>query len=473
MLSLGCGGNQEEASVLPNIVYILADDLGYGDLGAYNPDSKIPTPNIDRIASEGIRFTDAHSPSAVCTPTRYGILTGRYAWRTSLKRWVTNGYSTSLIDSTRMTVASLLQAKGYTTAGLGKWHLGLGEGEQTDYSKPLSHGPNSLGFDYYYGIPASLDMVPYVFFENERLVEAPTEHIEKSDFRRNDGGGFYRAGPIAPSFRHEDVLPVLGEKAVEFIEQHASQADPQPFFLYMPLAAPHTPWLPTEPFVGQGGAGPFGDFVTQVDWTVGRVLESLDQLGLSENTLVIFTSDNGAHWLEGDIDKWGHRANLDLRGQKADIWEGGHRIPFVARWPGNIPNGAISEQLTTLTDLLATTAAIIGETLPDNAGEDSYNMLPALLEEKTGVPIREAAVHHSGDGMFAIRQGKWKYIEARGSGGFTRPARIEPEPGEPTGQLYNLEDDPAEQTNLFTDHPEIVERLSTVLESYQTSGRSR
>lgn len=457
---------------LPNIIFLMADDLGSGDLGCYNPDSKIPTPNMDRLASEGMRFTDAHTPSAVCTPTRYGVLTGRYCWRTRLKRGVLWGYDRLLIEPDRVTAPSLLKQHGYTTAGVGKWHLGLGNRERTDYSQPLTPGPNSVGFDTYFGIPASLDMDPYVFFENDRPIEAPTETIAASQQRRRGGDGFWRAGPIAPSFRHIDVLPTLGQRAVAYLEERAKAGRGQPFFLYLPLAAPHTPWLPTAEFEGKSQAGPYGDFVVQVDWTIGQVTAALDRLGLRENTLLIVTSDNGAHWTPGDKQKYGHLANLHRRGQKADIWEGGHRVPFLARWPGKIPAGSTSDETICLTDLLATCAAIVGADLPANAGEDSVNILPALLDQPRSEPLREAIVHHSANGTFAIRQGPWKLILGLGSGGFSQPKTRKPQPGGPTGQLYHLGKDPAEEKNVFLEHPEIVSRLTALLDSYRKSGRS-
>jgi len=468
-----CASEVAQAKELPNIIFIMADDLGYGDPGCYNPDSKIPTPRLDRLAAEGIRFTDVHSPSAVCTPTRYGVLTGRYAWRTRLEKWVLYGYSPCLVDTERLTVASLLKKHGYATACVGKWHLGLGTAEKTDYAQPLRPGPNVLGFDYFYGIPASLDMEPYVYVKNETTVEPPTKTIEASKQRRHGGEGFWRGGPIAPGFRHGEVLPTLAAEAIGYIEGRASKAKDQPFFLYFPLTAPHTPWLPALAFQDKSGAGPYGDFVMNVDWIIGTVLDALVRTKLVDRTLVIVTSDNGAHWTKGDIAKYGHRANAHLRGQKADIWEGGHRVPFIARWPGRIKPGTTSDQLTCLADLLATTAAIVGETLPAAAGEDSYNMLPALLGEPSKGPTREVIVHHSGDGMFAIRQGPWKLIVGGGSGGFTPPRRIEPKPGEPAAQLYNLRDDPSEEKNLYAAHPDIVKRLTALLEKYRAEGRSR
>jgi arylsulfatase A len=470
VVAASTGTTAEPAARPPNIVFILADDLGYGDLGCYNKDSKIPTPNLDRLAAQSMRFTDAHTPSSVCTPTRYGILTGRYCWRTSLKKGVLNGYSPLLIDPKRLTVASLLKRRGYVTAGIGKWHLGLGDANKTDFAKPLRPGPCSVGFDSYFGIPASLDMPPYVFLENESVTEAPTATIEDSAMRRKGGGGFWRGGAIAPHFKHIEVLPAITERAVGFVRK---QSTDKPFFLYLALTAPHTPWMPTEPFRDKSKAGYYGDFVAQVDASVGRVLQALDNAKLTDNTLLIFTSDNGAHWLPEDIKKWGHRANDGLRGQKADIWDGGHRVPFLVRWPGHVAAGSTSKELICLTDFLATTAAVVGVELPSDAGEDSYNLLPALRGDKLEKPIREAIVHHSSDGTFGIRQGPWKLALARGSHGFSDPKNIKPKPGEARGQLYNLDADPRERDNLWLVKPAIVARLTALLDKYKSAGRSR
>ncbi len=454
----------------PNIVVILADDMGYGDPVSYNPESRVPTPNIDRLAAEGMRFTDAHSPSAVCTPTRYGLLTGRYAWRTRMTSGVLGGYSPALIEDGRMTLASLLRDHGYRTAAVGKWHLGLGSAEPTDYRAPLRPGPNDVGFDYFFGIPASLDMDPYVYVENDTVVTLPTDSVEWSSPRRSGGEGFWRGGPIAPGFRHIDVLPRLTERAAAWIEEQ--KGSEQPFFLYLAFSAPHMPWLPTAEFEGRSSAGPYGDFAAQVDASIGAILNALEQAGVEEHTLVLVTSDNGAHWLESEIEQYGHRANGSLRGQKADIWEAGHRVPFVVRWPGRIAAGSSSDETIALTDLLATAADLVDVPLPVDAGEDSYSMLPILLGEPPDAPLREATVHHSLNGMFAIRQGPWKLVLGRGSGGFTAPQSFEPAPGEPEGQLYNLAQDPGEEVNLYAENPEIVRRLSDLLERYRESGRS-
>ena len=450
----------------PNVVVILADDLGFGDIERYNPESKIPTPNLNRLADEGMRFTDAHSPSAVCTPTRYGLLTGRYAWRTRLKRGVLQGYSPNLIDTTRFTLPKLFKEYGYATGAVGKWHLGLGSRDSTHYDLPLIPGPNSIGFDHFFGIPASLDFAPYVYVVNTTLEAQPSEWIERSGHRRQGGGGFWRAGDIAPGFRHADVLPRTSEEAVSFIQENAARG---PFFLYVPLSAPHTPWLPDDGFRGKSGAGYYGDFVAQVDFSVGEIMQAVDEV--DRKTLLIFTSDNGAHWPVNDRTSFEHAANGPWRGQKADIWEGGHRVPFIVRWPGHVEPGSASDQLVSLTDIMATSATLLGADLPDASAEDSYGFLPVLTG--TGTGNRQSMIQHSISGVFAVRQGSWKLILGRGSGGFTNPRTITPEPGEPVGQLYNLSTDPAEERNLYLEEPAIVDSLAALLERYQTAGRSR
>ena len=450
----------------PNIVYILADDLGWGDLRCYNRESAIPTPHADRLAREGIRFTDMHSPSSVCTPTRYGILTGRYAWRTRLERGVLWGYSPNLIEPGRLTVATLLRSQGYATAAIGKWHLGLGDQEKTDYSRPLRPGPLDHGFEYFFGIPASLDMDPYLYIENDRAVALPTGRIEG---RSQPRGVFWRAGAIAPGFRLEEVLSKLTDRAVEWI---LAQSSERPFFLYFALTSPHTPWLVSPPFRGKSQAGDYGDFVAETDDALGRILEALDRAGVAKNTLVILTSDNGAHWTPEDQSRYAHRANAGWRGMKADIWEAGHRVPFLARWPARIRPATVSHHLGCLTDLMATLAELLQLRLPDDAGEDSFSMLDALLGQGRSRK-RPAVVLHSSEGMFAIREGPWKLIRGLGSGGFSEPRSVDPTPGEPAGQLYHLERDPQETVNLYGKHPEIVARLEAQLEQVRRSGRSR
>lgn len=454
----------------PNLVYVLADDLGYGDVRCLNPDrGKIPTPNVDRLAAEGLTFTDAHSGSSVCTPTRYGILTGRYAWRTRLQSGVLGGYSPPLIAPGRRTVASLLQQHGYATACIGKWHLGWtwagGEGGDdlsknyaVDYTQPIRNGPTALGFDYFYGISGSLDMPPFIFIENDRPVGVPT--VEKT---------WIRKGPAHKDFEAADVLPTLTRKAVEFIDRHASR----PFFLYLPLNSPHTPIVPSAAWQGKSGLGPYGDFVMETDWALGEVLQALDRNGLAENTLVVFTSDNGCSPAAGvrDLEARGHFPSHVFRGYKADIWDGGHRVPFITRWPAVVKPGGTCGRLVGLTDLLATVADLLGEKLPDDAGEDSVSLRPLLRGQDRAV--RETVIHHSIQGRFAIRDERWKLILGPGSGGWASPRDPEAlRQGLPPIQLYDMAADPGEKINVHDKHPEVVERLIKILEKHVTDGRS-
>lgn len=452
----------------PNVVYILADDLGWGDIDVYNAHSAVPTPHCNAFARESMRFTDMHASSAVCTPSRYSILTGRYSWRSRLKKGVLGGDSPNLIEPGRMTVPSMLKEEGYYTAGVGKWHLGLGDAAKTDYTQALRPGPISHGFDYYFGIPASLDMAPYLYFENEHAVQQPTVSDPGSKTPR---GHFWRAGLRAPDFDIPQVLPTLTDKAVEILQQRAQHKE-QPFFLYFAMPSPHTPWVPLPPYQGKSGAGDYGDYVVEVDAMIGRVLDTVHELGMDDNTLVIVTSDNGADWKPEDIARYPHRANADWRGEKADIWEAGHRIPFLARWPGHIPANTVCDETASLTDLMGTLAAILHRPLPPDAGEDSFNILPALLRQ-THAPIRKDIIELSNSGMFSIREGDWKLELGLGSGGFTAPVTVEPAPGGVQGQLYNLHDDPHELYNLWAQRPDIVTRLTTLLNQYKDSGHTR
>jgi arylsulfatase A-like enzyme len=406
----------------PNIVYILADDLGYGDVSCFNPKSKINTPNIDRLAALGMRFTDAHSASAVCTPTRAGILTGRYPWRTRLKSGVLYGWSPHLIDPARLTVAAMLKQQGYHTACIGKWHLGMDwagakatdatryNGEGVDYSAPIRNGPTAVGFNYFYGISASLDMPPFIWIENDHSVGLPTTRKK-----------WVREGPAEKDFEAVDVLPTLTKKAISYLDERAKSKD-EPFFLYVPLNSPHTPIVPSKAFLGKSGLNAYADFVLETDDAVGQIVATLDKAGFADNTLVIFTSDNGCSPSAGipDLNKLGHDPSAGFRGHKADIFEGGHRIPFVARWPGKVKAGSSCADTICLNDLMATAAEITGVKLPDNAAEDSVSILPDLLGTATK-PAREAIVHASINGSLAIRQGDWKLEVCPGSGGWSAP----------------------------------------------------
>jgi len=473
VISLSC--TRESGRTPPNIIYILADDMGYGDVSAMNADAAWQTRNIDQIAREGIRFTDAHTGSAVCSPTRYGVLTGRYSWRSSLKQGVLWSWDPPLILQDEATVGKLLQDQGYLTACVGKWHLGLGwqyhsgSADSVDFSRPLSGGPSTLGFDYSFIIAASLDIPPYVYIENDRPSMVPVKYTQDTSEY-----GWWRKGLTGDDFVHEKVLPVLTKKALAFIDNHLASEAETPFFLYFPLPAPHTPILPTEEFQGKSGTNPYGDFVLQVDHSVGQILQALEEHGISEETLIIFTSDNGcspeANFQE--LANYGHHPGYLFRGHKADIYEGGHRVPFVARWPGKIKAGTENHQVICLTDLLATAAEITGAKLDPREGADSYSLLPALLGEQKE-EIREATVHHSVNGSFAIRKGPWKLIFCPGSGGWSYPKPNSPGiESLPPYQLYNLERDIGETENLVEQYPDLVDELSLLMRKYIEEGRS-
>lgn len=456
----------------PNIIYILTDDLGYGDVSSFNENSKLITPHIDALSKEGMRFTDAHSNSAVCSPTRYGVLTGRYAWRTSLQDGVLWSYDTALIKKDRMTVASLLKSNGYQTACIGKWHIGLDWGKDpagnVDYKLPVDNGPVTNGFDYFYGITASLDIPPYVYIQNDRVTATSIDTIEGAT-----GKGFWRKGPVGNDFRHEEVFPTLTDKTISYIHENAKSA--KPFFLYYAMPAPHTPILPTKEFLGKSGTNKYGDFVLMVDDAVGKIRKAVQEAGIENNTIIIFTSDNGCSPTADfkELAAVGHFPSYAYRGAKADIYDGGHRIPFIIKWPGKVAAASVCNTTICLTDLMATCASIVKMPLPDNAGEDSYNMLPLLLEKKSGKYGRTSTVHHSIDGNFAIRQGDWKMVFCAGSGGWTYPTKSETIKQNLTAfQLYNLKTDVEETNNLIDQYPEITKRLTRQMEKIISDGRS-
>ncbi len=483
----------------PNVVIIFADDLGYGDLSSYNPQSKIATPHLDRLAGGGARFTDAHTSSSVCTPSRYSLLTGRYAWRTRLKNGVFDGFAPPLIEQSRPTVASLLKAQGYRTACIGKWHLGMqwtrqdGTPETVDneiknghrrtgdaiaLDRRITGGPNAVGFDYYYGISASLDMSPYCWIENDRaqftkLGELPM----KRELALSHGPGL-----IDPGFKMDEVLPTMKTRAMRWLTEQHQRAPEQPFFLYLPLTSPHLPVVPSAPFLGKSGAGIYGDFVLETDDFVGSVTETLRKLGRLENTLIIFSSDNGGLWHQWDpvepddvanytptprgefTRKLGHQSNAALRGTKADIWEGGHRVPLIVHWPRRIKPSVAAEPVE-LTDVFGTVAEAAGVPLPAGAAEDSFSFLPVMTEPGRGKSTRPFLVHHSIRGTFAVREGDWVYIESRGSGGFSRLPVVEAKSGEATGQLYDLGRDLAQTKNRFLEEPARVSHFQTLLKT--------
>ena len=462
------------AAVPPNIIYIFADDLGIGDVSAYNPKSAWKTPHLDRLAREGMRFDAAHSASALCTPSRYALLTGRYAWRGKLKQGVLQGYHPALIEPGRVTVAAFLQKHGYTTAVFGKWHLGLDWArngpalENVDFSRPFAAGPITRGFDRFFGISASLDMPPYVWLDQDRATSVPTATIADSPVPK-----LWRGGPIGADFKMEEVQPRLIEKSVSFIAERAAANDGKPFFIYLPLASPHTPILPSHEFVGKTATS-YGDFVVHMDADVGRILAALETHGLAKNTLVIFTSDNGFA-PAADVPAHAripHDPSAGYRGFKSDLFEGGHRVPFIAHWPGTIPAGTTTNALVGQLDLFATCADLVGAALPAGAAEDSVSFLPLLRDAKPTSKSRTSLISHSAEGRFAIQSGQWKLLLWPGSGGWSSPT---PAPSVwlkthatdlatlPPFQLYDLSADPSEKNNLAVAHPEIVRRLGLQL----------
>lgn len=469
----GCAQQPQEQKK-PNIVFIFADDMGYGDVSALNENSKLQTLNIDRIANEGVIFTDAHSSSSVSTPSRYSLLTGRYNWRSDLKAGVLMGYNKALIAPDRRTIASVLRDQGYQTACIGKWHLGwdwnnIEAGKDSvDFSKPIANGPTTRGFDYFYGIIASLDMAPYVYVENEMPTALPDRETV------NDGMKYWRKGPTASDFDHEQTLPNFINRAVDYI--HDKSKDDKPFYLYLPLPAPHTPILPVKEYQGKSGLNPYGDFVLMVDDMVGKVMKALKEAGVEDNTILVFSTDNGCSPQAkfDELQEKGHYPSYIYRGHKADLFDGGHRIPCVVRWPAQVKPHTVNQTIC-LTDFFATFAAIADYQLKDSEGEDSYNILPLLLNEKEGEVIREATVHHSINGDFTIRKGEWKLLLSPASGGWSFP-----KPGKddeviktlPSVQLYNMKTDPAEKNNLYAEHPEVVKELKDLMIKYVKEGRS-
>lgn len=481
-LFLGCAPEHKTQNKHPNIIYILADDLGYGDLSIYNKASKIKTPHLDQMAGEGMRFMDMHSTSSVCTPTRYSILTGEYAWRTALKKGVLWSYGPMMIPDEKETVAKLLQRNGYQTAVVGKWHLGLDwqlktsyrenqairndwglitdyKEEIIDFSKNPTKGPTQVGFDYSYILPASLDIPPYVYLENEKFTQPIRSYTDGSNMEGDKDYDFWRPGPMAVGFDFYKVLPNFINKAQAFIDK--AQKKEAPFFLYLPLAAPHTPWVPKANDAQQSTAGVYGSFVRMVDDQVGQLLAYLNTQGIAEETLVVFTSDNGPYWKPHHIEKYDHKAATHLRGMKGDIYEAGHRVPFLAKWPGKIQPGSSSLHPNSLANFYATVADLIST--PSKA-PDSYSLFDEWVQKENKMELKPI-VHHSSAGHFAIRYGDWKMIEKRGSGGFTPPSKLPTPPGETPERLFNLKDDPSETVDLSQKYPDQLQKMKQKLDS--------
>ena len=466
------------SSSLPNIIFVLADDLGMGDIFPTNPDCRIKTPHLQKMAEEGITFFDAHTSSSVCTPTRYGLLTGRYNWRSRLARGVLNGTSTHLIPENRATVAKLLKNSGYHTNMIGKWHLGWdwakadpeeGKWKNIDFTKPVKNGPDINGFDKYYGFCGSLDMPPYVWVDTGRVTALPNR--EEGISKGQDPYGWYRKGPIGSDFSIDDTLSHLFDKSIDYIKDRAKKRSP--FFLYFPLPAPHTPIVPVPPYKDESQMNPYADFVMQIDSYMGKLMNSLIQAGIDENTLVFFTSDNGCSPLANFdlLKKFGHDPSAGFRGHKADIYEGGHRVPMIVRWPKVIKSGQKTSALSCLTDFYDTMREITGQPKIDNGGEDSFSLLSIFRGETDNT--RETLISHSIAGLFSIRQGNWKLCLSRGSGGWSNPKEKEAiRKNLPSIQLFNLKEDKKEEKNLQGKMPAKVKELMLLLDKEVKNGRS-
>ncbi|WP_018631160.1 sulfatase family protein [Niabella aurantiaca] len=488
-LSAGLVMAQTGSGRYPNIVFILADDMGYGDVSCNNPDARIRTVNIDRLANNGMRFTAAHTTSSVCTPSRYSILTGRYNWRSRLKKGVLGGYGPPLIDSSRLTIADVLKNKGYRTACIGKWHIGL-EYATTDqaaprfdtktgatniaFEKPLRQSPNDLGFDYYYGIAASADMPPYMYIENRKFIQQYDGIKGDPKYTRTDMGRFFRPGPASNAVTPEGILPDITLKAKQYIEE---QSAAHPFFLYFSLTAPHKPISPAASFVGKSGIHAYLDFCLQVDETVGAIVNTLKKKGLYEHTLIIFTSDNGfAPYVDARfIEDHGHYPSFIYRGYKADAWEGGHRVPMIVQWPGKIIPRTVTTEVVSLADWFATVSGMVHTPVPDNAAEDSYDLMPLLSGAAYRHPLREATVCHSIKGEFAIQQQNWKLIlcnEKTAGSAWVPDKRYDSLQAATPFLLYDLESDPGETNNLYSRYPGKVKELKALLTRYIREGRS-
>ncbi|MEW4452412.1 arylsulfatase [Bremerella sp. JC817] len=479
-----------QAADRPNIVILYADDMGYGDLHANNPDSKIPTPNLDRLASEGMRFTDAHSSSGICTPSRYALLTGRYHWRKFHD--IVYAFGPPVIADEEFTLPEMLKAQGYRTACIGKWHLGWNWSEilrpdanvkqdrgnlvippeAFDWNRSVSGGPTSHGFDYYFGDDVP-NFPPYAWIENDRVIEPPTVMLTETP-KTPEGKWNARRGPAVADWDFWGVVPRLADKAVEWIAEQ--KGEQQPFFLYVPFNSPHSPIVPTPEFAGKSEAGPFGDFVNMTDAMAGKILQALKDNGFEDNTLVLFTADNGAeNYAYARLENFGHWSSAPFRGVKRDLYEGGHHVPFLVRWPGHVKPGSVNDSLTSQVDIMGTLAAIVEADLPADAAHDSYNQQANWTTNEGG--RRTTIVHNTFAKAYAIRDGNWLLIQAE-SGSHNRvPAWFDQEKGytedQQPGELYDLEIDPAQKHNLYSEKPQLVEKLSQKLKQIRSRGQVR
>jgi arylsulfatase A len=477
----------------PNVVILYADDMGYGDLAIQNPQSKIPTPNLDKLAMQGVRFTDAHSSSGICTPSRYALLHGRYHWRKF--HGIVNSFDQPILDNDRTTLAELLKTKGYNTACIGKWHLGWDwnaikrpgaelqnvddqgspvkafAADAWDWSKPIPGGPLSHGFDYYFGDDVP-NFPPYAWFENDRVITEPT--VQRTTPRPTAEGNWEtRPGPSVKDWDYWAVMPTLTQKAVDWI---GTQEKEKPFFLYVPFTSPHAPIIPTKEFVGKSSAGGFGDFVVQTDDAVGRILKALEEHGFKENTIVIFSADNGPeHYAYARVKNFDHRSMGPLRGLKRDLWEGGHRVPMIVRWPGQVPVGKVQDGLISQIDLYATIATIVAADIPKGSAEDSYNQVDFIRCKKSSA--RDTLVHNTNANNYGLRQGDWVLIAAPTGGVSKVPEWFDQANGygknSHPGELYNLKEDLAQKNNLYAEHPEKVTAMKAALENVRSRGQVR
>lgn len=496
-----CGGKQttkKEAVVhkmaSPNIVIIYADDMGYGDLNIQNPDSKIPTPNLDQLASEGMRFTDAHSSSGICSPSRYALLTGTYHWRR--QHGIVQSFGKPFFEESDVTLPQVLQKSGYTTACIGKWHLGWNwqfknepsgemirrgkpvkfyQSQDIDWSKPIAGGPLDRGFDYYFG-DGTINFPPYAWVENDKVLEFPTvnQNIENSSHATKEGNWEFRPGPMVEGWDPYNVLPTLTKKAVDYVNK---QTKDNPFFLYFALPSPHAPIIPNDEFIGTSEAGGYGDFMVQTDWVAGQVLNALKEKGLDENTLVIFSADNGPEkYAFARAEKYDHYSMGDFRGLKRDVWEGGHHVPFIVKWPGKIDAGSVSDEVISQVDIMATLAAVTNAEVPKNAAPDSYNFLPVLTGREYISPLREATVHNTYENVWGLRQGKWLYINASSGGHSKMPDSFKKLRNyhnfETESLLFNMENDHEQRINLYSRHPDKIEDMAHLLQKYREQGYS-
>jgi len=497
-LYYGCQNpkNEEvnELATQPNIVIIYADDMGYGDLNCQNPDSKIPTPNLDRLASEGMRFTDAHSSSGICSPSRFALLSGTYHWRR--QHGIVGAFGPPFFKDSDYTMPQMLKNEGYATACVGKWHLGWnwefknepsGEVEQwgrlrkfyqpddVEWSKPVAGGPLDRGFDYYFG-DGTINFPPYAWVENDQLLGTPTATMtpEVGNKTTKEGNWEFRPGPMMKDWEPYDVLPTLTKKAVAWIE---NQKHDQPFFFYFALPSPHAPIIPNDEFIGKSAAGGYGDFMFQTDWVAGQVLNALKENGFEDNTIVIFTSDNGPERYAFErAETYGHYSMGELRGLKRDVWEGGHHVPFLAKWPGEITPGTVSDEVISQIDIMSTIAGMLNIKLPQGAAPDSYDISPVLKSEKYGAPIREATVHNTYADKWAIRKGDWLYLNDTTGQHSKMPESFKELRGytdfETEGLLFNMKKDVAQRINLYNQYPEKVKELSELLRKYRASSSS-